>query len=61
MQGWFTLSRFTPHVTLVWEFASVREMPLDATMTWTVPEFLLLFSVFGKGRHECLGRWPLKG
>ncbi|HEY3845910.1 MAG TPA: 2'-5' RNA ligase family protein, partial [Acetobacteraceae bacterium] len=52
---------FRPHATLVWDFASVREMPLDATMTWTAREFFLIFSVFGQSHHECLGRWPLKG
>ena len=50
---------FTPHVTLVWDFASIPERPLDATMTWTVREFLLIFSIFGQSRHQCLGRWPL--
>jgi 2'-5' RNA ligase len=53
--------RFTPHVTLVWDFASVREMPLEATITWRVREFLLIYSIVGKGYHECLGRWPLNG
>ncbi len=51
---------FTPHVTLAWDSAFVRETPYDATITWTVREFQLVFSVFGQGRHECLGRWPLK-
>jgi RNA 2',3'-cyclic 3'-phosphodiesterase len=50
-----------PHVTLVWDFASVREMPLDAAMTWTAREFFLIFSMSGQSHHECLGRWPLKG
>jgi RNA 2',3'-cyclic 3'-phosphodiesterase len=52
---------FRPHVTLVWDFASFREMPLDATMTWTAREFFLIFSMSGQSHHECLGRWPLKG
>lgn len=52
---------FTPHVTLVWDVASVPKTPLDATMTWTVHDFQLIFSIFGESHHECLGRWPLKG
>jgi RNA 2',3'-cyclic 3'-phosphodiesterase len=52
---------FRPHVTLVWDAVSVRGMPLDTTMAWTVREFFLIFSVFGQSHHECLGRWPLKG
>jgi 2'-5' RNA ligase len=55
------LPPFKPHVTLVWDVAEIREMPLDVTMTWTVREFQLVCSVTGQGRHECLGRWPLKG
>jgi 2'-5' RNA ligase len=53
-------SPFTPHVTLIWDFASVDDTPLDATITWTVREFFLIFSHFGRGHHECLGRWPLQ-
>jgi 2'-5' RNA ligase len=52
---------FTPHVTLVWDSAQVCEMPLAATITWTVREFQLICSIFGQSRHECLGRWPFKG
>ncbi len=52
---------FTPHVTLVWDFASVDDTPLDETITWTVREFQLIFSHVGQSNHECLGSWSLKG
>jgi 2'-5' RNA ligase len=50
----------SPHMTLLWDR---REVPAECVepITWTVREFVLIDSVFGEGRHEVLGRWPLHG
>lgn len=49
-----------PHVTLL--RASQRPAPrIIAPVAWRVSEFLLIDSLYGEGRHEVLGRWPLSG
>lgn len=49
-----------PHVTLLWD-----KTPLPKTfvepVSWTARAFVLLDSLYGEGRHEVLGRWPLGG
>ena len=49
----------TPHVTLAWSEIVVPEHYVEP-VTWTVREFVLIDSLQGAGRHEVLGRWPLR-
>jgi 2'-5' RNA ligase len=51
----------TPHVTLVYNGVSIPETMLTKPITWTVREFVLVHSLYGRGRHIHLGRWPLHG
>lgn len=52
--------RYRPHVTLAYAKHQIREQPIDE-IRWTVREFVLIHSFQGHGRHELLGRWPLRG
>jgi 2'-5' RNA ligase len=47
-----------PHVSLLRDKAQVPKTFVDP-ISWTASEFVLLDSVFGEGRQEVLGRWPL--
>jgi 2'-5' RNA ligase len=49
-----------PHVSLLWDRTQVAREFVEP-ISWTAREFVLLDSVFGEGRHEVLGRWPLRG
>lgn len=51
----------TPHVTLVYDGLSISEMLLEEPIRWTVREFVLVRSLYGRGRHIHLGRWKLDG
>ena len=51
----------TPHVTLVYNGLPISETPLGAPIRWTVREFVLVRSLYGRGRHVHLGRWKLAG
>lgn len=51
----------TPHVTLVYDGLVVHPSMLDEPITWTVREFVLVHSLYGRGRHIHLDRWPLQG
>ena len=51
----------TPHVTLVYDGLSISEMLLEEPIRWTVREFVLVRSLYGRGRHVHLGRWHLDG
>lgn len=51
----------TPHMTLLHDRRAVDETHLDEPIGWTVHEFALVYSVFGEGRHQQLGRWSLTG
>lgn len=51
----------TPHVTLIYDGLPVPEISLAQPITWTVREFVLVHSLYGRGRHLHLGRWPLCG
>jgi 2'-5' RNA ligase len=51
---------FTPHLTLLYDEAEIREEPVEE-IAWPVTEFVLVRSLFGQGRHIVLGRWPLRG
>lgn len=51
---------FTPHLTLLYDEAEIREEPVEE-IAWPVSEFVLIRSVFGQSRHVVLRRWPLRG
>ena len=51
---------FCPHISLIWSPDSVPERAVEP-FSWMVREFVLIHSVCGQGRHEVLGRWPLRG
>jgi 2'-5' RNA ligase len=51
---------FAPHVTLRYDRERVPETMLDAPVTWTVREFVLVHSLVGRGRHIHVARWPLR-
>ena len=50
--------KFNPHVTLS-RGPLVLAEPADA-VSWIAGEIVLLQSIIGEGRHDCLGRWPLE-
>ena len=49
---------FQPHVSLLWDKTPAPRTFVEP-IGWTAREFVLLDSLFGEGRHEILGRWPL--
>jgi 2'-5' RNA ligase len=49
---------FCPHISLIWSRDSAPERAVEP-FSWMVREFVLIHSVYGQGRHEVLGRWPL--
>jgi RNA 2',3'-cyclic 3'-phosphodiesterase len=53
-----TGSRYTPHVTLLYDDCFVAEEVVDA-VSWTVHEFVLVHSMLGQTRHVPLARFPL--
>ena len=57
LEGWRST---TPHLTLAWSDIVVPETPVAPVM-WTAREFVLIDSFQGAGRHDVLGRWPLRG
>lgn len=52
--------RFEPHVTLAYGDHEAVDRHADG-LGWTVRDFVLLESLVGLGRYECLGRWSLPG
>ncbi len=51
----------TPHMTLLYDRKTVLPEKLDRPLRWTIREFLLIHSIYGKSEHHVLGRWPLLG
>ena len=49
----------TPHMTLLYDRKTVLPEKLDRPVSWSVREFLLIHSVYGKSEHNVVGRWPL--
>jgi len=49
--------QFTPHVTMM--YADHKCDFAIETISWTVDEFVLVDSLWGRSRHVQLGRWPL--
>lgn len=51
---------FNPHVTLLRDDREVPEQSIEP-VCWTVREFVLVRSLQGRGRHEVLARFALRG
>jgi 2'-5' RNA ligase len=49
-----------PHMTLFYDHRIVAEESIDP-IRWVVRDFVLVHSIYGEGRHELLGQWPLSG
>jgi 2'-5' RNA ligase len=49
----------TPHMTLMYPAQFVEKQPVDP-IRWRAGEFVLIDSLQGHGRHEIVGRWPLR-
>ncbi|RWX25263.1 2'-5' RNA ligase family protein [Rhizobium leguminosarum] len=52
---------YKPHMTLLYDRKAVPPTTLDAPVSWTASEFLLIHSVLGKTEHRIIDRWPLLG
>lgn len=50
---------FEPHLTLFRQAEPGLDVYLDDPVRWTVRELLLLDTLYGEGRQEILGCWPL--
>ncbi|MEZ2132603.1 MULTISPECIES: RNA 2',3'-cyclic phosphodiesterase [unclassified Sinorhizobium] len=50
---------FVPHLTLFRGRNSIDETRLDEPLTWTVREFKLIHSLYGRSQHKHIERWPL--
>ncbi len=48
------------HMTLLYDPRQVPEQPIEP-IRWTARDFVLVHSHYGLGKHEELGRWPLRG
>lgn len=57
MRRWLTWN-FRPHMTLCYEAGALPERYIEPVI-WTVREFVLIESLFGRHRHVERGRWPL--
>ena len=51
-------SRFTPHLTLLYDDIALAPRPVDA-LIWRIEELLLVRSLLGRGRHKVLAALPL--
>lgn len=50
---------FTPHLTFLYTDRPVDPIEIDP-VAWTVREFVLIRSLYGRRRHLHLARWPLR-
>jgi 2'-5' RNA ligase len=50
---------FTPHMTLLYDARSVEARAIEP-VAWTVREFVLVHSRWGRTQHILLGHWPLR-
>jgi len=50
---------FNPHMTLLYADRPLEKQPVEP-LRWTAREFVLIHSFIGQGRHEIVGRWPLR-
>lgn len=53
-------AHFLPHLTLMYGDRTVPEQMVEK-VGWTVRDFVLIHSHYGRGRHEVIGQWPLRG
>ena len=51
---------YQPHLTLLYDGRRVAERTVEA-VGWTVQEFVLVHSLYGRTRYAQLERWPLRG
>jgi RNA 2',3'-cyclic 3'-phosphodiesterase len=58
--GGYVTSRFTPHMTLLYDGRVVRERPIEP-IRMDVQDFVLVHSLVGQSRYIELARWPLRG
>jgi 2'-5' RNA ligase len=58
--GRWVASRFTPHMTLLYDDFVVKERVIDAVRL-PVRDFALVHSLVGRSRYIELARWPLQG
>jgi 2'-5' RNA ligase len=58
-QGRKSVRTIEPHISLVWSTDFLSERRVEP-FSWMVREFVLIRSLHGQGRHEILGRWPLR-
>ncbi len=52
-------SRFTPHITLLYDHHVVKERSIEA-VRFKVRDFALVHSLLGRSRYIELARWPLR-
>ena len=52
-------ARFTPHVTLSYSVNTAAERRI-APVSWTVRDFVLIESLYGKHQYVLRGRWPFQ-
>lgn len=57
--GLVRTSAFVPHVTLLYDHATISEHAIDP-VRWTVREFHLIDSLHGLTKHIRIGRWALE-
>jgi 2'-5' RNA ligase len=57
----FVKPNLTPHMTLIRGPNAITETVLEHPIRWTVRDFVLVHSAFGRSRHTHLDRWPLLG
>lgn len=53
-------SRFKPHISVLYDAERIEEQAI-IPVSWTVEEFVLIYSLYGKTIHKLEGRWPLRG
>lgn len=58
--GRYVVSRFTPHMTLLYDSQVVRERPIEP-IRMDVQDFVLVHSLVGQSRYIELARWQLRG
>jgi RNA 2',3'-cyclic 3'-phosphodiesterase len=58
--GRHVISRFVPHMTLLYDSRVVRERPIEP-IRMNVRDFVLVHSLVGQSRYIELARWPLRG
>ena len=54
-----TVGSLTPHMTLMYPAQFVEKQPVGP-VRWRANEFVLIDSWQGLGRHDIVGRWPLR-